>query len=321
MKRHLTIKFFLISSLLISFVAVPISCSEDDSANAVPVADPTNINTTIKATTPQEANSTLSSTITVQLAESNGNLMTISGGTVLLTSTGSAILSAITDNNNGTYTATITSSKEETVVIYGTLNGIEITNIIAIIFNPDNSNPAKEIPQSLTPVGPSILRINSGGPRVIYDDIEFQADEYYEGLTVAYTNSFVTEIADTTMDEIYLTERITDITRPLEPFSYAIPITNGTYTVKLYFAEIFWGSSNREMLVGGVGSRIFSCEIEGTEVFSSYDLFKEVGAARAITRMYDIEVADGVLNIKFQAAKDRPKVSAIEIFGNGTIGL
>jgi hypothetical protein len=36
--------------------------------------------------------------------------------------------------------------------------------------------------------------------------------------------------------------------------------------------------------------------------------------------MYDVEVTDGVLNIVFEATIDRPKVSAIEIFGNGNIG-
>ena len=41
--------------------------------------------------------------------------------------------------------------------------------------------------------------------------------------------------------------------------------------------------------------------------------------ATAVVKMYDIEVTDGVLNIVFTSTVDKPKVSAIEILGNGII--
>ena len=329
MHRKLTSKLILISLLFFSFMVVPIACSsKDDSVEITPdpepepdpVADPTNVNTTIKAT-PPEGGVTLTSTITVQLAESDGTLMTISGGTVALTITGSSNISAVTDNGNGTYSATLSSNIDETVIVTGTLNGVAISNPAVIIFNPDESNPAQEVVQATEPVGPSILRINSGGPEVTYGDIVFLADQYFEGITESYTNPFVTEIAETDMDEIYLTERVTRSFDILTPFNYKIPVTNGTYTVKFYFAEIYWGVENQNMLDGGDGSRVFDLSMEDVEIFRSYDIHKEVGAATATSRMYNIEVTDGELNISFRASKDRPKVSAIEIFGNGTIGL
>uniref|UniRef100_UPI00330691E8 invasin domain 3-containing protein n=1 Tax=uncultured Croceitalea sp. TaxID=1798908 RepID=UPI00330691E8 len=55
------------------------------------VPDPTNTNTTITATSPVTADGIATSTITVQLADTNGNPLTSSGGTVVLSSTGSAI--------------------------------------------------------------------------------------------------------------------------------------------------------------------------------------------------------------------------------------
>ncbi|MFK7812035.1 MAG: malectin [Maribacter sp.] len=165
-----------------------------------------------------------------------------------------------------------------------------------------------------------LLRFNAGGEEVTIGDITFLEDQYFVGTTEAYSNPNVTEIANTELDEIYLTERVSVTRGDALPFSYEIPIENGTYTVKFYFAEIFWGVTNPQMLDGGASSRIFDMNLEEQDILNSFDIFtKAGGAATAITRMYDIEVTDGVLNIDFLTSVDRPKVSAIEIFGNGTI--
>jgi len=67
------------------------------------------------------ANGSTTSTITVQLKDVNGNNLSASGGTVALSTTAGS-LGAVTDNTDGTYTATLTSStSEETATITGTL--------------------------------------------------------------------------------------------------------------------------------------------------------------------------------------------------------
>lgn len=283
-----------------------------------PEPDPTNENTTIDATAAALVEGTSTSTVTVQIADADGNPYTTSAGTVALATTGSASISEVTDNGDGSYTATVTDISEETVTISGTLDGVAITNTAEITFNPDDSNPAQEIAQSTTEAGPSLLRINSGGPEVTFGGVTFLEDQYFGPGTRSYTNPFVTEIANTDMDEIYLTERVTDLVKA--PMSYNIPVTNGTYTVKLYFAEIYWGVENPEMLPGGDGSRIFNVTMEETAIFTGYDLFKDVGPGVADSRMYDIEVTDGELNIIFEATVNKSKISAIEVFGTGTIG-
>ncbi|SDF10288.1 adhesin/invasin [Pricia antarctica] len=285
--------------------------------------DPTNANTTIDATATALVDDVSTSTVTVQLADADGILLAVSGGTVTLTSTGSATVSAVTDNNDGTYTATVTNGVEENITISGTLNDVAITDTVDITFNPDDSNPAQDVGQSTVPLGPSLLRINSGGPEVTLDGNVFMADQYFDAAnTVAYTNPQVTEIAGTDDDALYLTERITSDNAAggiKGPFSYTIPISNGTYSVKLYFAEIYWGSPNPQGFDGDIGKRIFNATIEGTQVFTGYDLVKDVDPATASARMYDIEVTDGELNISFEATVNKPKISGIEILGTGTI--
>jgi len=90
----------------------------------------------------------------------------------------------------------------------------------------------------------------------------------------------------------------------------------------LHFAEIYWGVRKTDAAgeEGGVGSRIFDVDIEEMSILNNFDVIEVTGApATAITKMYDIEVADGVLNIVFTSSVDKPKISAIEIFGDGTI--
>ncbi|MRH98935.1 hypothetical protein GH721_00185 [Kriegella sp. EG-1] len=286
-----------------------------------PAVDPTNENTIIDATATTIVDGISTSTVTVQLADVNGDKFNSSGGTVTLVVTGSAEISVVTDNGDGTYTATVTNTVEQTVTVSGTLDDVAITNTTEITFNPDDSNPAQEATQSTTPVGPSLIRINCGGPEVTFGDITFLADQYFSDGTISYNNELLTEISDTEMDELFLTERIPE-NGPMQkgPMTYNIPVTNGSYTVKLYFAEIFWGVDNPRGNAGGNGSRIFNATLEDTPVFTGYDLYKDIGAAKPDTRMYDVEVTDGVLTIMLEATVDKPKISAIEVLGNGTVG-
>ena len=335
MRRNLITRWLLLSALFVSFIMVPVACSSDDGGTDTEqkpdpdpdpepepeqVADPTNENTVIDATAAAHANGISTSTVTVTLADSDGKKLTKSGGTVVLAATGSSTVSAVTDNADGTYTATVSGDVEETITVSGKLDDVAITSTVDITFNPDESNPAQEAEQSTEPVGPTLLRINCGGPEVTFGDITFLGDKYFDGPSQSYNNPSVTEISDTDMDALYLTERITDNSAVRGPFSYNIPVSNGTYTVKLYFAEIYWGVANPEHLEGGEGSRIFNILMEDKEIFTGYDLFKEHGAASAGSKMYDIEVTDGELNIMLEATVNKPKISAIEVFGTGTIG-
>ncbi len=278
-----------------------------------PVLDPTG--TTIEATSSVVANGIATAVVIVTLVDTQGNPFTTSGGTVELTSTGDATVSAVTDNSDGTYTATVTNTTAEAVTISGTLGGTAITNTTEITFTVETTGNAEE---STVPVGPTILRINSGGEEITIGDVTFFKDQFSAGPAFSFVNEFLTDIENTEFDEVFISERVTNNGFPLEPFSYRIPVSNGIYSVKLYWAEVYWGI-HPDGIDGGVGSRIFSVTMEGMPIVTDIDLFADLGPATADTRMYDIEVTDGELTITFQSSVDRPKVSAIEIFGNSPI--
>jgi hypothetical protein len=153
---------------------------------------------------------------------------------------------------------------------------------------------------------PNTYRINAGGPQVTNSIGTFAADQFYAP-TPGITYSVTSPIAGTTDDAIYQTERYS--TTDNGSFSYAFPVTNGTYKVVLHFAELYWTT---------VGKRLFDVSIENNKVLDNYDIFKKVGALTATTETFNVNVTDGVLNILFDAAvaqggADRPKVSAIEV--------
>ena len=295
-----------------------------EAPDAIGEADATNENTTIDASAPTAASGVSSSTITIQLADANGNDLVTSGGDiVIIADPATAEVSEVTDNGDGTYTATVTNTAEETTTISATLDGTALANTTSITFNPDDSNPAFGVDESdadLTTLT-SLLRINSGGPEVTLDDKIFIADQYFDATgTSAFTNELLDEIDGTDDDALYLTERVTADNAPSikGPFSYNIPATNGTYTVVLYFAEIYWGVDNPQGFEGDEGRRIFDISMEGSPIFTGYDLVKEVGPATASSKVYDVTVEDGELNITFEATINKPKISGIEIYGAST---
>lgn len=111
--------------------------------NGKPIGDTAKVNfrslidshTTISASPSSiTANGTSKSIITVQAKDTNGVNITTGGSTVTLLST-AGILSSISDNHNGTYTDTLTSSTTPgTATIIGTIDGATISNTASVVF-------------------------------------------------------------------------------------------------------------------------------------------------------------------------------------------
>jgi hypothetical protein len=106
-------------------------------------------------------------------------------------------------------------------------------------------------------------------------------------------------IANTKDAPIYRTERYLMT-------SFAQPLPNGRYKVKLHFAETFEG-------ITGPGQRVFSFNVEGQE-FKDFDVFvKAGGAQKAYIVEVDVNITDGKLDIKFTSKVENPEINGIEI--------
>lgn len=143
-----------------------------------------------------------------------------------------------------------------------------------------------------------IVAINCGGPAyTAKDGTQFTADQYnISGGT--WTQGNTDDIVGTEDDVLYKTERNGN-------FAYAIPVpAAGDYKVTLFFAEVYHGDA---------GKRLFNVSIEGQELLSNFDCVAEAGKNVAIKKVFELAIADGVINIVGTNIKDGGKISAIMI--------
>ena len=125
----------------------------------------------------------------------------------------------------------------------------------------------------------------------------WDADANYEGgHTYASTNT----VLGTPAPELYQHERFAE-----GPLVYRFCMLNGTYTVKLKFAEIWFAAP---------GKRIFDVFINGAPALARFDIAAAAGGPnRAIDREFRTQVTDGQIVIQFLPVVSNPKVNAIEI--------
>jgi hypothetical protein len=149
---------------------------------------------------------------------------------------------------------------------------------------------------------PYVRRVNAGGPS--YTDVygnAWSTDQAYTsggwGYDGGNTYINVTSIGGTTDPTLYQSER-------WGMSAYRFDVPNGTYRVRLKFAEIFWWNP---------GQRRFDVRIEGVTALSNLDLVATVGRYYAYDSTTTVTVYDGRLDIEFSATVNYPKVSAIEV--------
>jgi hypothetical protein len=119
-------------------------------------------------------------------------------------------------------------------------------------------------------------------------------------------------VAGTDDDQLYLTQRSGSGTGKKRGFSYAIPLEqSGTYLVRLYFAEPYWGAAGGPE--GQKGQRVFSVAAEGETPLQDLDVYAEAGSLTALVKEFQVTVDDGELDLRFTASKGEPIVAAIEV--------
>ncbi|MFO7858809.1 MAG: Ig-like domain-containing protein [Ectothiorhodospiraceae bacterium] len=81
----------------------------------------------IRATSLHAADGVDAARVTIRLRDANGRALQSGGDRVQVEATGSASVSSVTDNNDGTYTASVTNSRAGTVAVSATVNGRAIS--------------------------------------------------------------------------------------------------------------------------------------------------------------------------------------------------
>ncbi len=153
------------------------------------------------------------------------------------------------------------------------------------------------MPQTLT----FPIKINCAGPAALdyLADIGWAKNTefgFLDGTSANYPSSL--QISGTDEDVIFQSDRWAMVT-------YKVRLPNGSYNVKLMFAENYFDSA---------GSRIFDIYLEQSQVFENLDIYSQVGKnAACIKEFTDIQVSDGILDIQFAEKIDNAFINGIVI--------
>jgi glucose/arabinose dehydrogenase len=164
-----------------------------------------------------------------------------------------------------------------------------------------------ENPPPPPPAGDAVYRINVGGSTYI-DTLANTWAEDVQYFNTGNIHSSGASIANTIEDTLYQSERWDSETGP--EMIYSLPIANGSYDVRLHFAEIYSGAASP-------GARTFGVLLEGQLALTNYDIFSLVGFETAVIESLPATVSDGELNIEFVHGIENPKLSAIEVITAG----
>ncbi|WP_216324491.1 malectin domain-containing carbohydrate-binding protein [Deinococcus aestuarii] len=169
---------------------------------------------------------------------------------------------------------------------------------------------------------PAPVLMNVGGPtftapsgevwtadNYAYTDQSGTYTYYSPGNAIPQPNSPTSvAIAGTDNPELYRTYRHNTLDTPLDRrvMTYDIPLNDGTYQVKLHFAELFWDSA---------GKRVFDVNVEGVSIRQNFDIFAQAGGKNRalVLPVNDVKVQGGKLTVVLRTVVDHTNISGIEV--------
>jgi hypothetical protein len=97
-------------------------------------------------------------------------------------------------------------------------------------------------------------------------------------------------------------------------FAYNIPLRPGTYELRLYFADAFFGEGNPDG--GGEASRLFDVTANGKNLLKDFDVISDAGGSNTadVKVFKDVQPGkDGFLHLNFSPKRDVAFINAIEV--------
>jgi len=131
----------------------------------------------------------------------------------------------------------------------------------------------------------------------------WELDRYYSGGRQISDGEIVGGTED---PELFLSQRYGN-------FRYRFPVPPGRYTLRLLFAETFFGPHNRGK--GGPGSRMFNVVCGGATLLHNFEIFKEAGERRSIEKVFHglVPNAQGQIEVAFEPVVQYAVVNALEL--------
>jgi uncharacterized protein YkwD len=227
-------------------------------------------------------NSFTASATTITAGQSTTLAWSVTGGVTLTLDNGIGDVSSLTSK-------TVTPSATTTYTLSAANSGGTVTAKVTVTVNTPTAPP----PTTFSPI-----RVNSGGPA--YTDASGTVWGADSGYSPSYTWATSASVANTTSPALYQTCRWG------AGFNYQFAVPNGSYTVKLKFAD---------PSASAPGQRLFGVALNGSAVLTNFDIFAAAGGAMiAIDKAFPVTVGNGQINVQFSVGSaNYPMVNGIEI--------
>jgi methionine-rich copper-binding protein CopC len=206
-------------------------------------------------------------------------------------------------------TTTLTVQDTTTITASFKPTSVGIKNAALLVYYNSSSSPLRiplyGIANSNTSTVTIVKRIKGGSDvDLTIGNNVYEADKSYRTGSIKLDTQVVKSgVSGTDIDSLYQTylSAATD----LAATSYAIPIANGEYLIRMHFVENYWTAP---------GLRVFSTTMENKQVLSNFDIFTEVGYREALVKDFTTTLSDGILNIDFTPTANRVAIAGLEIF-------
>jgi hypothetical protein len=159
--------------------------------------------------------------------------------------------------------------------------------------------PEIEEPQAPEITGELIMNFGSTDP-VVYENRTYGGENL----------SYFTSTTSISQNEISSLEPLFQTGRFNSSVNISIPVSNGTYTVKTYHHETYFGIGGRP---SGPGQRVFDINIQGKLLKKDFDLFLENANQETVLTFEKIEVVNNILTLNLTASVNNALISGISI--------
>ncbi|WP_242067704.1 malectin domain-containing carbohydrate-binding protein [Cyclobacterium marinum] len=197
------------------------------------------------------------------------------------------------------------NNNQETELIF---NSIEIIDGYLNLDLKASSNNAlisaiAIVPESATPqdLGGFTMHLNtSEQSEVLYQENSFVSGAKY----ISSSSSNTSSNTSASSEKLFQSERYA------KQINFDIPVANGTYTIKTYHNELYFGKGGA---TAREGRRVYDIFLEDEIVADNFDIFKYNNNNQTILTYEGIEVKDGVLNLDLIASVNNASISGISI--------
>jgi hypothetical protein len=208
---------------------------------------------------------------------------------------------------------------EDTAIKMPNVTGVNVTDAVSVFLNGSGSithvvnNLGATAQSGSGPIylnaftGSGTCAAGGGGGSTVQIDAgsttaqgSYVADKDFSGGgTYSTTNAITVASGDTASQAVYQTAR-------QGVFTYTIPVSAGTHTVKLHFAELFFSTA---------GSRVFNVSINNAAYLTNFDIVKTTGGKDIATvQTTTASAVNGQIVISFsKGTVDQPMVEGIEV--------